>query len=239
MREAGRRGAVRGGKVVTTAPGTARPCPHDKANRGLHADRPNLFRGEPLCAIGSRTMASDVAMCPPGRAPSRLGAVLGPMAHWPPHPSSSTFSAAFGRCLRPVAASCRTLGWRVFHLAGPRVVLDAPAQAIRQRKPAGSKSLIHRPDRGSRDLSIRHAGRLADADIDPSLRPHGARFPRRRAGRERHGPFRNRGHQGARVMEKPPGRRVGDHAPGRPVQHRAPARRHRLHALRRGRAAPP
>ena len=48
-------------------------------------------------------------------------------------------------------------------------VLDALEQALWRRKPLGNKSLIHHSDRGSQYLSIRYAGRLADADIDPSV----------------------------------------------------------------------
>ena len=41
MREMGLKGVVRGKKVVTTNPDTARPCPDDKVNRTFHAARPN------------------------------------------------------------------------------------------------------------------------------------------------------------------------------------------------------
>ncbi len=41
MREMGLQGVVRGKKIVTTNPDTARPCPDDKVNRAFHADRPN------------------------------------------------------------------------------------------------------------------------------------------------------------------------------------------------------
>ena len=54
MRETGLRGVVRGKKVVTTNPDTARPCPDDKVNRVFHAERPNQLWGEPLFAIGLR-----------------------------------------------------------------------------------------------------------------------------------------------------------------------------------------
>ena len=46
---------------------------------------------------------------------------------------------------------------------------DALDQALWQRKPLGSKSLIHHSDRGSQYLSIRYTERLADADVDPSV----------------------------------------------------------------------
>jgi len=41
MREMGLMGVVRGKKVVTTTPDTARPCPADKVNRAFHAERPD------------------------------------------------------------------------------------------------------------------------------------------------------------------------------------------------------
>jgi len=41
MHEMGLRGVVRGKKVVTTTPDTARPCPDDKVNREFRAERPN------------------------------------------------------------------------------------------------------------------------------------------------------------------------------------------------------
>lgn len=48
MREMGLQGVVRGKKIVTTNPDTARPCPDDKVNRAFHADRPNQLWGCPL-----------------------------------------------------------------------------------------------------------------------------------------------------------------------------------------------
>ena len=41
MQEMGLQGVVRGKKIVTTNPDTARPCPCDKVNRAFQADRPN------------------------------------------------------------------------------------------------------------------------------------------------------------------------------------------------------
>ena len=74
MRSLGIRRVVRGKKVITTQPDTSLPCPDDigvfskkKAplvNRLFKADRPNKLWGEPLCAIGSRTMASDFTYVP-------------------------------------------------------------------------------------------------------------------------------------------------------------------------------
>jgi len=50
-----------------------------------------------------------------------------------------------------------------------QVAPDALEQALWRRRPLGNKSLIHRSDRGSQDLSIQGAGRLPNADIDPSV----------------------------------------------------------------------
>jgi putative transposase len=57
-------GSIRGKKVITTQPDTSQPCPDDKVNRLFMADRSNKLWGEPLCAIGSRTMASDFTYVP-------------------------------------------------------------------------------------------------------------------------------------------------------------------------------
>jgi len=59
MRELGLQGVIRGKSVRTTFSDKAAPCPLDHVNRQFHAPVPNRLWGEPLCAIGSRTMASD------------------------------------------------------------------------------------------------------------------------------------------------------------------------------------
>ena len=64
MRSLGIKGVVRGKKVITANPDASQPCPDDKVNRLFKADRPNQLWGEPLCAIGSRTMASDFTYVP-------------------------------------------------------------------------------------------------------------------------------------------------------------------------------
>jgi transposase InsO family protein len=63
----------------------------------------------------------------------------------------------------------RIVGWRVSTSMTTQFVLDALEQALWRRTPLGNKSLIHHSDRGSQYLSIKYAGRLADADIDPSV----------------------------------------------------------------------
>ena len=132
MREMGLRGVVRGKKVVTTNPDTARPCPDDKVNRVFHAERPNQL------------WVSDFTYVPT----------------W-----SGTVYVAF---VIDVFAR-RIVGWRVSTSMTTQFVLDALEQALWQRKPLGSKSLIHHSDRGSQYLSIRYTERLADADVDPSV----------------------------------------------------------------------
>ncbi|WP_155774203.1 IS3 family transposase [Rhodovulum sp. MB263] len=63
----------------------------------------------------------------------------------------------------------RIVGWRVSTSMTTQVVLDAPEQAIWQRKPPGNKGLIHRSERGSQYLSVKYTEGLADADVDPSV----------------------------------------------------------------------
>ena len=63
-RRLGTKGVVRGKRVITTNPDTSLPCPDDKVNRLFKADRPNKLWGEPLFAMGSRTMAWDLTYVP-------------------------------------------------------------------------------------------------------------------------------------------------------------------------------
>ncbi|AHI25861.1 Integrase core domain protein [Komagataeibacter xylinus E25] len=63
----------------------------------------------------------------------------------------------------------RIVGWKVSTSMTTQFVLDAPEQAIWQRKPAGNKALIHHSDRGSQYLSIRYTERLALAGINASV----------------------------------------------------------------------
>ena len=144
MRRLGIRGVVRGKKVITTNPDTSLPCPDDKVNRLFMADRPNKLWGEPLCAIGSRTMASDFTYVPT----------------W-----SGTVYVAF---VIDVFAR-RIVGWRASTSMKTQFVLDALEQAIWQRKTPDNKSLVHHSDRGSQYLSIKYTERLAEAEIDLSV----------------------------------------------------------------------
>ena len=49
------------------------------------------------------------------------------------------------------------------------LVLDALEQALHDRRSARDAGLAHHSDRGSQDVSIRYAERLADAGIEPSV----------------------------------------------------------------------
>ena len=144
MRTLGLRGVLRGKKIVTTNPDTSQPCPDDKVNRLFKADRPNKLWGEPLCAIGSRTMASDFTYVPT----------------W-----SGTVYVAF---VIDVFAR-RIVGWRASTSMKTQFVLDALDQAIWQRKTPDNRALIHHSDRGSQYLSIKYTERLAEAEIDLSV----------------------------------------------------------------------
>jgi len=66
----------------------------------------------------------------------------------------------FARCI---------VGWRVSTSMTTGFVLDALNQAICQRAPSETESLIHHSDRGSQYLSIKYTERLAEAGIDPSV----------------------------------------------------------------------
>ncbi len=61
------------------------------------------------------------------------------------------------------------VGWRVSRTAHTSFVLDAPEQALHQRRPRRGGHLIHHSDRGSQYVSIKYTERLAKAGIDPSV----------------------------------------------------------------------
>lgn len=64
----------------------------------------------------------------------------------------------------------RIVGWRVSTSMHTDFVLDAPEQALYDRQPECSESLIHHSDRGSSQyVSIRYTERLAKAGIEPSV----------------------------------------------------------------------
>ena len=63
----------------------------------------------------------------------------------------------------------RLVGWRVSGNATASFVLDAPEQAIHDRRPAKGAGLVAHSDRGSQYLAIRRTERLAEAGIGPSV----------------------------------------------------------------------
>ncbi len=63
----------------------------------------------------------------------------------------------------------RIVGWRVSRTAHAAVVLDAPEQALHDRRPARGGGLVHHSDRGVQYVSIRYSERLAEAGIEPSV----------------------------------------------------------------------
>ena len=63
----------------------------------------------------------------------------------------------------------RFVGWRVSSSLQTDLALDAPRQALYDRPLERQGGLVHHRDRGARYLSIRYAGRLADAGIEPSV----------------------------------------------------------------------
>ena len=67
----------------------------------------------------------------------------------------------------------RIVGWRVNHSMQTDFVLDALEQALYDRQPEGSQSLIHHSDRGTQYVSIRYTERLAEAGIEPSVGSRG------------------------------------------------------------------
>ena len=62
----------------------------------------------------------------------------------------------------------RIVGWRVSRSAHAGFVLDAPEQALHERRPVGGK-LIHHSDRGGQHVSIKYSERLAESGIEPSV----------------------------------------------------------------------
>ena len=65
--------------------------------------------------------------------------------------------------------SRRIVGWRASRSMRTDFVLDALEQALWDRQPDRSQSLIHHSDRGSQYVSIRYSERLAEAGIEPSV----------------------------------------------------------------------
>ncbi|WP_265001111.1 IS3 family transposase, partial [Komagataeibacter nataicola] len=54
MRQMGLKGVIRGRKVITTRPDTARPCPDDRVNRQFRAEAPNQLRVSDFTYVQTR-----------------------------------------------------------------------------------------------------------------------------------------------------------------------------------------
>ncbi len=54
MRQMGLKGVIRGRKVITTRPDTARPCPDDRVNRQFQAEAPNHLRVSDFTYVQTR-----------------------------------------------------------------------------------------------------------------------------------------------------------------------------------------
>ena len=67
----------------------------------------------------------------------------------------------------------RIVGWRVSSAMRTDFVLDALEQALHDRQPDSSDTLVHHSDRGSQYVSIRYSERLAEAGIEPSVGSRG------------------------------------------------------------------
>ena len=72
------------------------------------------------------------------------------------------------RCPRVDVFARRIAGWRISTSLKTQFVLDAPEQAIRQRKTQDNNAFVHHSDRRSQYLSIKSTERLTEARIDLS-----------------------------------------------------------------------
>jgi putative transposase len=70
----------------------------------------------------------------------------------------------------------RIVGWRVSRTAHAGFVLDAPEQALHDRRPLRGGGLTHHSDRGVQYVSIKYTERLAEAGIEPSVGSVGDSF---------------------------------------------------------------
>ena len=149
MRRMGLKGVVRGKAVKTTIGDKASPCPLDRAGRQFRAPAPNMLWLSDFTYVstwqGFAYVAPPVALPPAASQTDRQEAII---------------IDAFAR---------RIVGWRVSRHARADFVLDAPEQALHERRPVKKSGLIHRSDRGWQYVSIRYTERLAEAGIEPSV----------------------------------------------------------------------
>ena len=146
-RAMGLRGAVRGKAVRTTIPDKALPCPLDRVRRELPAPAPDRLW------VSDFDPRRDVAGLRPCRARHRPRTDGGRGSLIDAHARRSA-----GRAGEPQ----RHGGLR----DGRARTGDPPA--VHRRRPADTGLVAH-SDRGSQHLATRHAERLAEAGIEPSV----------------------------------------------------------------------
>ena len=78
-------------------------------------------------------------------------------------------------------------------------VLDAPEQALHERRPVGGK-LIHHSDRGGQHVSIKYSERLAESGIEPSVGSIGGSYKAEAI--HRRGPWRSLAAVGFATLER-------------------------------------
>ena len=157
MKRLGLAGVIRGKPVKTTRSDKAASCPLDRVNRDLKAPAPNRLWGEPLSAIGPRTMASDFTYVRIWTGVRHRPRTRGGL-------NGSLYTAfvidVFAR---------RIVGWKGARSPTAQCVLDALEQALHERRPFTGTGLVHHSDRGVPHLAIAYNERLADAGVEPSV----------------------------------------------------------------------
>jgi transposase InsO family protein len=122
-------------------------------------------RGKPV----KTTISDRAAPCPEDRVNRQFNAPR-PNALWL---SDFTYVATWAGFVYVAfvidAFARRIVGWRVSRSMQAGFVLDALEQALHDRRPIQSDSLIHHSDRGVQYVSIKYTERLAEAGIEPSV----------------------------------------------------------------------
>ena len=122
-------------------------------------------RGKPV----KTTRSNPATPCPEDRVNRRFQAPR-PNALWL---SDFTYVATWSGFVYVAfvidAFARRIVGWRISRSMTAGFVLDALEQALYDRRPLQSDSLIHHSDRGVQYVSIKYAERLAEAGIEPSV----------------------------------------------------------------------
>jgi transposase InsO family protein len=122
-------------------------------------------RGKPV----KTTISDRAAPCPEDRVNRQFNAPR-PNALWL---SDFTYVATWAGFVYVAfvidAFARRIIGWRVSRSMQAGFVLDALEQALHDRRPIQSDSLIHHSDRGVQYVSIKYTERLVEAGIEPSV----------------------------------------------------------------------